>query len=191
MVEKLVRWVVAGQALFLVMMGVCWAIEPSQTAVRRGLSFYGNEPRTVVPYTAGFVLAIGLAAIGLRRHREGGRRLRWAVGAVVALMIPIPLTPYRVDAIVDYLHIGTSAMLFASALAVGGWIALCRLRGYRDRALFGLQALAALAILTGQTGLHDYMIPSEVAFQLVMVVLVVLGMRRTGRPGLAAPHSHP
>ena len=177
--EKVARWIVAGQALFLVMMAVCGAIEPSRTALERGLSFYGNDPRTVGPYSAGFALAIGATAIGLRRDRSGGRRLRWAVGALVALMVPIPLTPYQADVILDYLHVASAAVLFVVGLAVGGWLALCRLRRLSARALFGLQALAGLAILGGQTGFHGYMIPSEVAFQLVMVALVVLALRRT------------
>lgn len=177
--ERLARWVVAGQVLFLAMMAVCWAIQPSRAALERGLSFYGNDRRTVVPYTAAFVLAIGLTAIGLRRHRHGGRRLRWAVAALVALMVPIPLTPYRVDTVFDWLHVGSSTVLFLAGLAVGGWLALCRLRRSTAHALFGLQAVAGIAILAAEIGLHAYMIPSEVVFQLVVAALVVLAIRRT------------
>ena len=184
--ERLVRWFVAGQVLFLAMMAVCWVIEPSRTAVKRGLSFYGNDPRTVAPYTAGFVLAIGLTAVGLRRHRSGRRRLRWAVAALAALMIPIPLTPYRADIVVDWLHIGSTTVLFLAGLLVGGWLAIWHLRRHTARALFGFQALAGFAVLAAQVGLHRYMIPSQIVFQLLVVALVVPAMRRTA-PAAPAP----
>jgi hypothetical protein len=176
-------WLVLGQGLFALMMLSCVAIEPSWLAVKRGLSYYGNEAATIVPYTFGFVFAIALGAVGLARLRAGARgsdRLRAAVGALLALMIPIPLTPYSVDIAVDWLHICATTVLFLAGLVLGAWLVFTYVRDRRGAVLFVLQAAAAASILTAQVGLQNSMIPSQLVFQLLAVTLVVLALRRAG-----------
>ncbi len=181
--EEAVRLVVFGQGCFVLTMLGCVAIEPSWLAVKRGLSYYGNEPSTVGPYAVGFAVCILLTAMGLRRLRPlalPARRFRSAAALVLALMVPIPLTPYTVDPIIDWLHQGAAAVLFSAGLIVAGWLALHCLRDRRAHLLFALQALTGVSILAAQAGLDDYMIPSELAFQLVFAALVVRAIRALG-----------
>jgi hypothetical protein len=175
--------VAGGQACFLVMMGSCLAIKPSELAVKRGLSFYGNHLETIVPYAIGFALCIGLTAAAVARFSAGssdGRRLRAALAAVLGLMALVPLTPYSVDLVLDYLHITISALLFALAFALGAWLGLRLLPKRVARAAFAVQAVAGSFALSAQLGWHDYMIPSQLVFQLALTVLVVLGIARFG-----------
>ena len=44
-----------------------------------------------------------------------------------------------------------------------------------------MQTLAAFAIVAAQFGLNDYMIPSELCFQLAVVGLVVRRLRKLAR----------
>jgi hypothetical protein len=182
------RHVLAGQLCFVAMMLSCCLIEPSGTALRQGLSYYGNHLQTIAPYAAAFTLAIGLTARGL--WRLGGRHGRFyvAVGAVLVLMVPIPLTPYELDAFFDWTHLAAAGILFAAGYAVGAWLALGIIRSPRGHLLFGALSLAGLAILTAELGLHAYMIPSEIAFQLAFAALLLLaGMRLAASvPGLPA-----
>ena len=178
------RLVIWGNGFFMLMMGACVAIQPSWTAVQRGLSYYGNDLRTLAPYTAGFAVAIGLSAEGLRRHAQtaaGGRRMRSAVRALLALMALIPLTPYSVDEIFDFLHIGVTVLLFAAGVVLGGLLALVYLRDLPARLLFAAQLATGGAVLAAQAGYHSYMIPCELLFQLLVVALIVRALRRHGR----------
>ncbi|HZP72506.1 MAG TPA: hypothetical protein VFA97_03910 [Gaiellaceae bacterium] len=168
-----------GQICFLMMMASCLAITPSQLAVKRGLSFYGNHLQTIVPYCLGFALCVGLTALGLRRLAPVDAfrtRLRIALGAVLILMSLIPLTPYSVDQIFDYLHTVFAATLFAAAASLGTWLALWVLRSRLAYWALAAQAVSGLFALTAQLGWHDYMIPSQLAFQVSFAVLVVLGL---------------
>src|SRR5579871_2566719 len=111
-----VRLVVLGQVCFVATMLVCCSISPSWVAVRLGLSYYGNDLRTVFPYALGFVLCVALTGAGLKRLRPPsarGRRLQQALAGVLALMLLIPLTPYRLDAVLEWLHLGIATALFA------------------------------------------------------------------------------
>ena len=172
------------------MMLSCLAIEPSWAAVRRGLSYYGNSGTTIVPYVLGFGLSIVMTALGLAQinpNDAAGKRFRRFVATVLALMLVIPFTPYRVDLIFDWLHIGAAAALFASGLVLGGWLAL-RLRDRLTRTLYLLESASALAIVAAQIGLNGYMIPTELWFQLTVFGLVLHGIRRlTPRPSSGAP----
>jgi hypothetical protein len=162
------------------MMVCCFAIEPSWVAVRQGLSYYGNYVATGVPYAIGFGLAIALTGLGVARIQSRGatvRRFRVAVAAVLALMASVPLTPYQLDLVFDWLHIGVATVLFCSGLAFGGWLVL-RLDDRPTRFLYAIESGAGVAILTAQLGIHDYMIPSELAFQLAAFGLIVQGTRR-------------
>jgi hypothetical protein len=122
-----VNLIVSGEFWFLTMMLSCLVIEPSSLAVRRGLSYYGTSLATIVPYLLGFGIPIATTALGFARISPGdatGQRLRHFVAVVLALMLAIPLTPYSIDLIFDWLHIGAAAALFASGLVFGGWITL-------------------------------------------------------------------
>lgn len=179
-----VTYVVSGECCFLAMMACCFAIEPSWVAVRQGLSYYGNFLTTGVPYGVGFASSIALTGLGVARIRSRGatvQRFRTAVLAVLALMAWVPLTPYRLDLILDWLHTGVVALLFGSGLLFGGWLVL-RLDDRLARFFYVIEVGAGVAILTAQLGIHDYMIPSELVFQLAAFGLIVHGARRLVAP---------
>jgi hypothetical protein len=176
-----------GQVCFLLMMGVCIAIEPSRVAIKEGLSFYGNQARTIVPFVLGFVLCVGLTLLALKRFwsiaTPSARTLRRALLLLVAVMALVPLTPDSVDRIFDYTHMGVSAVLFCFALALGGWLALVVVRCFTACCTWFVQWSAGCLALCAQLGLHDYMIPSQLAFQLALWLLVSRTVRRLGAAG--------
>ncbi len=182
--RRAVTLIVSGEFWFLTMMLSCLAIQPSSLAVRRGLSYYGTSLATIIPYVLGFGVSIAMMALGFARISPisaPGRRLRHFVAVVLALMLAIPLTPYSIDLMFDWLHVGAAAALFASGLVLGGWITL-HLHDRLARTLFLFQSAAAISILAAQVGLNKYMIPSELWFQLTVFGLVLHGTRRLANP---------
>lgn len=182
--------VATGQACFLTMMASCLAIEPSEIALKRGLSFYGTHLSTVVPYSLGFALCVGLTAAGIRRLSPvdaSATRLRVGLAALSGMMALIPLTPYSIDLVFDYLHIGITSIVFTSGLALGAWLALRVLRTRLAQSALAAQLAAGLFALTAQLGWQDYMIPSQLGFQIALAVLVVLGIVRSAKRRAPAP----
>jgi hypothetical protein len=185
-----VRCLVCGQCCFLAAMVVCCALRPSWVAVGCGLSYYGNDLATVVPYTTGFVLCISLSSIGLVRLPATTvtvRQLRRAVAVVLGVMALIPLTPYKVDLLFDWLHTGAATVLFAVGYTIGIWFALRLVRDRHAAVLLALQTASLIGICAAVVGWADYMIPSELGFQLAFGGLLVLGVRRLPIRAHAAP----
>jgi hypothetical protein len=173
-----------GQAVLVALIGSCLLLEPSSVAIKRGLSFYGNDPLTIVPYTSAFVFAIACSTIGLLKMREAGsdvRRVRATIGAVLSLMVAIPLTPYSIDIVFDWFHIGATVVLFSAGFALGAWIAFRVARATVTCVLFGVEAAAAVAVLTAQIGLQNYMLPGELVFQVGVSTLIVRAVRVVAR----------
>jgi hypothetical protein len=165
----------------LTAMLICCAVRPSWAAVEYGLSYYGNDVATVVPYTAGFALCIALSWVGLVRlpaTNGAVHRLRRAVALVLGLMALIPLTPYRVDLVFDWLHTGAASVLFSIGFALGMWIALSQVRDRQAYVLLAVQTTAVAGICATVIGWIDYMIPSELGFQLALGALLIRGVRR-------------
>jgi hypothetical protein len=99
------------------------------------------------------------------------------VFGVLTLMAFIPLTPYNLDIVFDWLHIGATTLLFAATLAVGAWLVARVIRARSARFIFLLEAVTAVAVLAAQAGMHPYMLPSELAYQLLVTCLIVQAMR--------------
>jgi hypothetical protein len=176
-------FVVVGQAAFLAMMASCIAVRPSWLALKRGLSFYGNDPDTVVLFALGIATSVVLTAVGvalLRPDSVPARRFRRGAAAIAALTALVPLTPYEVDPIVDYLHIGITSVLFTAALLFGLWIACALLRDRLALAAAGALLGGGLLVFTAQVGLDDLMIPAQLVFATAFGTLVALGAARLG-----------
>ena len=189
--------VVLGHACFVATMLGCYAIEPSARAVRLGLSYYGNHLATVGPYSTGFGLCITLTILGLRRMRTSDaavRRFRSSVGIVTASDAPdsTDAVQRRSD-----LRLASSQRRHGALRCRLSPRAVALLTDRHDRfaqTLFAVQTLAAFAIVAAQFGLNDYMIPSELCFQLAVVGLVVRQLRKLARltslqRGVRNPHA--
>ena len=176
-----------GECCFLMLMLSCCAIQPSWFAVRRGLSYYGNSAETIVPYSIGFGASIALTALALSRlqpRSAATTRFRYAVGGILALTAAVPLTPYAVDVVFDWLHTAVVGVLFCAGLALGGWIVL-RQRNRTTVAFYLVELAAGISIATALVGVNPYMIPSELIFQGAAFALVAWSMRRLVAHGRA------
>ena len=179
-------WVIGGQSGFVAMMAVAIALDPSRLALRQGLSYYGTELRTIVPYSIGFAVAVGFTALGVSRAQSGtptARQLRVGVKGILCLLALVPLSPYSVNIVFDWVHMGDSAMLYIAALVASTWMVLRLARQALTRLMLGVQATAGIAILLAEIGLHDYMIPSELAFQAAFTFVLARALDLAQRSG--------
>ncbi len=90
----------------------------------------------------------------------------------------MPLTPYGVDLVLDYLHIGVTAALFTTALVFAVWLAFGLLRRRLAAGAVAVQVAAGLLALSAQVGLNDLMIPAQVVFDVAFALVLVLAAGR-------------
>jgi hypothetical protein len=176
--------IVLGQVAFVVLMALCIAMRPSREALERGLSFYGNDLDTGIPFGLAIVTSGVLTCVALRRLRPRAgcdTCFQRGTAAIVALTLLIPFTPYRVSLILDYVHVALTSVVFTAALGFGIWIAW-RLLGYRAALLTSTtQVAAAVLALTAQLRLDALMIPAEIVFEVAFGLLVAFATARVAR----------
>ena len=180
-----------GQVFFAAMVVCCWLIKPSHKALKVGLSYYGTQLETAGALVLGCVGCVALTALALTAVRSRApwfRRLRLGVGVVLVLMMAIPLTPYSIDIVVDWLHIGIASTLFAVAYALGGWIAFrVRCTPFTLLLLLG-QSTAAFWAAAAELGVVGWMLPSQMVFELTFAALVAIAVALAATvDGEAAP----
>jgi hypothetical protein len=171
-----------GQVFFTAMVACCWLIKPSQKALRVGVSYYGTQLETAGALVLGCAGCVALTAVALAAVRSRApwfRRLRLGVGVVLALMMAIPLTPYSIDIVVDWVHIGIAATLFAVAYALGGWIAFRVRRTPFTLLLLLGQSTAAYWAAAAELGAVGWMLPSQMVFELTFAALVAVALAAT------------
>jgi hypothetical protein len=170
---------------FVAMMGCCLAIDPSRLAIKRGFSYYGTHLDTIVPYSVGFALCAFFTARALSRMERDAlhvQRLRTVMTLILTLLVAIPLTPYSVDMVFDWLHIGLTAFLFAVAFMAGAWLAFRVVGDPLAHGLLGAQLAGGGLSLASQVGALDYMIPGQFVFHMAFSVLLVRALLHA--PGL-------
>jgi hypothetical protein len=92
-------------------------------------------------------------------------------------MILVPLTPYRLDLVFDWLHIGIVTLLFASGLLLGLWLTFRFRRSHYAKLWFALEAMAGVSIFAAQLGFENDMIPSELTFHFSLLGLIIHSVR--------------
>ena len=171
-----------GQVFFAAMVACCWLIKPSQKALKVGLSYYGTQLETAGALVLGCAGCVTLTAVALAAAQPGApwfQRLRRGVGVVLVLMMAIPLTPYSIDIVVDWVHIGIASTMFAVAYALGGWIAFRVRRTPFTLLLLLGQSAAAFWAAAAELGAVGWMLPSQMVFELTFAALVAFALATT------------
>ncbi|HEY6798418.1 MAG TPA: hypothetical protein VI248_27380 [Kineosporiaceae bacterium] len=155
---------VAGTVLTV---GLCSAIEFTSSTRSDGLSWFGANRRTVLPFVVGMAAVAGLQwHAAARLPRTGALRgTRSLLRASAVLLIGILATPYVVGVWVEAVHEVLAGGLFLLQLvfAVRYWAA------HRTAVLAALtvvQVVAGMLALAAVLGLQDDLFHAQVAFQL-------------------------
>jgi hypothetical protein len=191
-----VRYLALAQLWFLVLILVCFALQPQALTANDGLSYFGVHWQTIIP----FGLACTLAGFFTLRAADTLPPARWPLGLVAQvlrvsglLLAGILFTPYSIGPIFDSIHRLFGTVLFLSQLGLAGWLSL------RGR----LSVFNALLLLLQFTGgvlaylsLNDWL-PFEVLGQLLfqaafglLIIRLVSAELDTPAPQMPAPPSN-
>ncbi len=183
---RAVRYVAYSELSFFGMLLVCVALIPRAATGNLGLSFYGTYHTTIIPYTAGMLLAgyyLIKAAHTLPHHTTTLQYLTEALIVLAVLIVGVCLTPYSVDLLFDRAHIATSAVLFLVELLLAGWLVYGACRGPGNVALFAAQIIGALVSMLSAVNTADLMLPGEFVTQLAFGVLLIRCLHQLTRTG--------
>jgi hypothetical protein len=179
MQETRQRYVVYSQLCLFIGMLFCIVIKPKGLAANSGISYYGTFLKTVVPYTAGILGSAYFSYRLARTLRSSSLALAQSILVVISILsIGIVLTPYSINAILNWAHTILGSIIFVLQLVLSGWI--IKNLNFNSSMLIlwlleiGCGILAAIYIRPP----HGFLIQSQLLFQLLFAIILFRSFNR-------------
>ncbi len=169
--------VLIGHATLLLALPVCYLIVPHYFNGSGGLSNYGADVRTVVPFTLGFGAA-GICSIMAARcykKRESLRKPLLLLG-ILYIVVLVSTYPYQLNDFLDTIHKIAGLLLLVFQAAFGLWLAFVYKRSVihillAGTVLFGLW-IVAVAFLTPSELLSHGQALAAFAFATLLISVI-------------------
>ena len=148
--------------LFAAAITLCVLLQPQGLRLDFGLSYYGSQPLTVLP----FALGVGGGALLLWSSAgfELPGFLRRTMRLFAICLVGVLLTPYRAGPVFDDLHTAIGSLAFLLALLQVAWIAA----RYRPRGVhlldLALQLVAGVACALWVPTKTGYLLEAQLVF---------------------------
>jgi hypothetical protein len=169
------RYIIYSQLCLYVSMLVCIVIKPRGLAANAGISYYGTFLKTVVPYTAGI---LGGAYFSYRLAKTlpkaSFKYVRKAFIAISILSIGIVLTPYSINAALDWTHTISGSIIFVLELAISGWVIKSFEYDSKMLTLWLLEFCCGVLAAIYTRPPHGFLIQSQLLFQLFFGIILYL-----------------
>ncbi len=116
------RYILYGQAGFVIGLLVCIIIKPHGLTANGGISYYGVYRETILPYSLMLLIpAYFFIKTAEIFHGRGQQLMRYALTAMGLLTIGILITPDSWSNLMDLLHRICGTSLFVLQLLLSGW----------------------------------------------------------------------
>jgi hypothetical protein len=180
MASKAARSVRYGQLMFAGGLLLCLALMPHFLFERNegGVSNYGVHALTVVPYTVAFgafSLSLLSAARSLPPTTRSASAIRRCLTLLAGLLFLalVSTYPYKLNHVLDNVHIAAAIALVMAEVIVGGWFVLRLARDRLNLVFYGVQLIGfGLSFLTFIGSLH-VLFASQLVMSLGFGVVLV------------------
>lgn len=176
--HKALTYVLMGQFVFFSCLIICSLLAFNSTLESRGVSYFGINPRTVVPYMLGFLGTAWLcrkAALALPNLKHK-KRLQRMLSLMAIGMVGVAITPYSVATWVFAIHVCFATIVFLAEMFITLWLTFWVASNVVSVLLFGLQTAAAIVSALSLEFIHilNYMFLGQVFCQAAFVVLFTI-----------------
>ena len=179
MLQKSSECLVAAQIGFLIFLIPCIFLVPEIFRQDLGISNYGINRLTVVPYTLGFVTSAYFTWRSAQKTKRAGFRRNLIFVAI--LQLGLLAVPDSQTDLIRYLHIAIGMVLFTTEFFVAAWLTLYVRREFNDYALLILQALAGFSAFLSLGQILPFEAPSQLVFQITFGIICIRAARALER----------
>ncbi len=178
------RYVLHGQIFMLCSVILCLFLLPDVVFKNLGMSFFGNNFKTLIPYSLGLggaSLFAFKAAHKLRINKQLHFRVSSYCLTVIAFCtLGVLATPYTVNGIFARSHAVTAIMLFVTEVILGVYLSLLVRKDKIQRILLCVQIASSLVAMTAFFSQVTPLLVSEVIAQAAFCVLLLRGVPALG-----------
>lgn len=143
----------------------------------RGISEFGVNFSTLIPYSVGYILYAYFIAKSVKYIDivdNLSKSIYYSFNAIAVLFIALIFTPYAIDTGFNWIHNTVSTILFLIELALVIYLIYCDRFSFSNIILLCLQIIGGLISmfsLSNNGGLH-LLFEGEVIFQIFFVILI-------------------
>jgi hypothetical protein len=148
-------------------LSISYLLAPDIARSNEGISTFGIYARTILPYALGFLMfsCFTFAAVYTIEYRDiNAAVLARALLVLVLLLLGVLLTPYSVNAWLDWSHTVIAGTLFMCQLVLAAWF----LQLHPDAIgwlLFASQCLGSVLAALSLVHIFDYMLIGQIIAQ--------------------------
>lgn len=176
---RAVRYIIFGEVVFLLFMGISVTLHPGFVLARRegGISEYGLHIKTAVLYTVAWAaLALGNMRAA-REYADGNAHSRTVRKlllsySLVSFLVLVSTYAYSLNAVLKYIHYGFGAILIVLMSWVSFWMYRHLPPSPLTRILLYTQVLGSVAALLSIVGVVDVLCAAETLSNVGCAILL-------------------
>jgi hypothetical protein len=171
--SRAVDYVIYGECCLFGFSLVCISLVPKGLWENYGLSDYGLDPLTLVPYALALLLCgyfLFKAAAALPKEK---RSLSSVMRVMAVLILGILVTPPEPDSDLQLIHDCLAMLLFGSQFLMAAWLAGVEMRDLASGMLFGAVLVFGLVSLFAFLGMINVFLEGQLLFQLGFAELTI------------------
>lgn len=185
MANKTVRYLILSQLSLYIFLGICSIINPAYFFSDGGVSNYGVQRSTVVPFSLAFLISGAFLIMATRfmpTTPKMFQRVRCALWLQAFLLFAVLFStyPYMLNQSYKYIHIAIGALLLVFNLVFVAWVTLRLYRDSINGLLLTLEFIGFLMTFFTLLGLVQLLFIAQVLTSLTFGVFIIrLGERIT------------
>lgn len=167
MENKAARYFLIGQTILLFSISICIFLLPQSLFANDGVSYFGAQKTTVIPYSVGLLLTAWFSfkvARALPKHSH--RVVKAGFKIIAILLLAIVVVPYGINFTLEYIHTLLSAALFLVQFIMMWWLAFKVKSDGLSLFLLFLMAVEIIITVMYLDPRGGYLIAGELAYQL-------------------------
>ena len=167
---------------FFIFIIPCIFLAPQIFRQDLGISNYGVNPVTIIPYSLGFLSSITFLILASNSLIKKSGRLRiqaaWLLRAAAFLQLTLLVIPDSKNSLIRYTHVGVGMTLFVSEFVIALWLILRTNLSSWNNLVITVQAIAGISAFFSLGHSLSLEAPSQLLFQLAFMTVCIEAVKQ-------------
>ncbi len=181
--SNLLKNFIYSQLLLLFFLFICFIIKPEILLNNEGISAFGIDIKTIVPYAIGYLLCsyfIGKSVKYMKHNSNPYKIIFYSMNTIAILFIALVFTPYAINTGFNWIHTIISTSLFLTELGLIIYLTIITKNNFINILLIigqiisGIIAMYSIYPILPITGKLNFLLQGEVLFQTFFDIGIII-----------------
>lgn len=182
-VKLAVRILIFGHAIFYALLLLCFALLPQIFIVAHGISYFGDNQISRIPYLiAFFVFGLTLFVGGLALPKKDPFKiLRFSLFVLAPIAVGIGISTRLIFPSLGVLHVPFSMSFFVLQFVLAFWLALLINQDRFNKYLLILIFISGIISLLSFKNILPYLLEGQILYQFIFAILLIRSILLFGK----------